>query len=144
MSSPSANAERLQRVQIGNLAAAATEAQLRGLFLVYGKLVSFERPLDLNTGRPGAFVYVEMASSAAVAAIAALNGHVIGGKALTVNASKARIEWVPEIDRHAKSPRPRRTVLPPSERPVIVPATTPPPKRGARQKGHTHESPRAA
>jgi len=121
MSNLNTEAERLQRVQIGNLAPAATEAQLRGLLLVYGKLSSFERPLNLDTGRPGAFVYVEMAASDAAAAIAALHGHVIGGEALTVSASNAPMDWLPEIDRHATSPRPRRTVTPPSERPVAAP-----------------------
>lgn len=125
MSNLSTEAERLQRVEIGNLAPAATEAQLRGLFLVYGQLFSFERPLDLNTGRPGAFVYIEMAASNAAAAIAALHGHVIGGEALTVSASNTRMDWVPETDRHATSPRPRRTVTPPSERPVAAPGVTP-------------------
>lgn len=123
MNNLSTDPERLQRVQIGNLARAATEAQLRGLFLVFGKLISFERPLDLDTGRPGAFVYIEMAAPDAAAAIAALNGHVIGGEALAVTATSPLVGWTPEIDRHASSPRPRRTVTPPSERPVVQRAT---------------------
>ncbi len=118
MNNLSTDTERLQRIRIGNLAASATEAQLRGLFLAHGELASFERPLDLNTGRPGAFAYIEMSSAAAATAIAALDGHVVGGKALDVSAAKPLVGWMPEPDRHARSPQPRRTVTPPSVRTV--------------------------
>ncbi len=114
MNNLSTDTERLQRIRIGGLAAGATEAQLRGLFLAHGEIASFERPLDLNTGRPGVVVYIEMWSSSALAAIAALNGHVVGGNALEVAATSPLVGWMPEADRHASSPRPRRTVTPPS------------------------------
>lgn len=114
MNNLSTDTERLQRIRVGNLASGATEALVRGLFLAHGEIASFERPLDLNTGRPGVFVYVEMSAAAAKSAIAALNGHVVGGIAMEVAATSPLVGWTPEADRHASSPRPRRTVTPPS------------------------------
>lgn len=116
MNNLSTDAERLQRIRIGNLAPRATEVQLRGLLVKHGEIASFERPLDLNTGRPGAFVYIEMAASAALAAVDELNGHVLGGSALEVVVTSPLVGWTPEADRHASSRRTRRTVMPPSTR----------------------------
>lgn len=99
------------RIQVGNLGPGATEPILRGLFLPYGPVVSYDRPVDSGTGRPGRFVYVEMASADAEAAVAGLAGYEIGGKTLTFTATQT----VPvEADRHSRSAQPRRTVLPPS------------------------------
>jgi hypothetical protein len=33
------------------------------------------------------------------------------------------VGWTAEIDRHATSPRPRRTVMPPSKRPTVSPTS---------------------
>ncbi|MDP2327120.1 MAG: RNA-binding protein [Dehalococcoidia bacterium] len=99
------------RIQVGNLGPGATEPVLRGLFLPYGPIVSYDRPVDSGTGRPGRFVYIEMASTDAAAAVAGLTGHEIGGKVVTLTST----ETVPiDADRHARSAQPRRTVLPPS------------------------------
>ena len=110
---PTSGAVKFDRIEISNLAPGATEAQLRSLFLAHGALSAFERPLNPDTGRPGAVAYIEMPSGAAAAAVAALNGYEVDGKRLAVSAAPV-VGWTPDSDRHALSPTPRRTVLAPS------------------------------
>jgi RNA recognition motif-containing protein len=106
--------EEVARVRIGNVAATASEVELRALFLKYGRLRSFERPLDPATGRPGTVAYIEMAVDAADAAVAALNGRQIVGQPLEIGAAGRVAEWATRADRHAQSPQLSRTVLPSS------------------------------
>jgi RNA recognition motif-containing protein len=82
----SSRVQMLQCVQVGNVAAGVTDAQLRELFLPSGQIVSFERPLAQKTEEPGMFAYIEMASDEADVAIAALHGRVVNGSPLEVMA----------------------------------------------------------
>jgi RNA recognition motif-containing protein len=78
------------RVYVGNLPFDTDAAQLRALFEEGGREVSDVKIItDRDTGRPRGFAFVEMGSqSDAKAAITALNGREIGGRALTVNEAK--------------------------------------------------------
>jgi RNA recognition motif-containing protein len=78
------------RLYVGNLPYDTDEAQLRTLFSEGGRQVSEVKIItDRDTGRPRGFAFVEMASQAdAEAAISALNGRELGGRALTVNEAR--------------------------------------------------------
>jgi RNA recognition motif-containing protein len=78
------------RVYVGNLSFDTDAAQLRALFEEGGREVSDVKIItDRETGRPRGFAFVEMGSQDdARAAITALNGREIGGRALTVNEAK--------------------------------------------------------
>ena len=78
------------RVYVGNLPFDTDATQLRALFEEGGREVSDVKIItDRDTGRPRGFAFVEMGSQTdAKAAITALNGREIGGRALTVNEAK--------------------------------------------------------
>ena len=121
MDDRSAAAPAYQRIQIGNIASGAAEVRLRALFLAYGRVISYERPLDPATGRPGAFVFVEMPSAEAAVAARALNGHDFSGKPLTVTLQPVA-GWSSDADRDTRAKPPRRTVLDsPPRRPPVPP-----------------------
>jgi len=82
-----------QRIFVGNLPFSATEAQLSELFGQHGEVSSAAIVKDKFTDRSRGFGFVEMSTNeAATAAIAALNGHSMDGRPLTVNEAKARTE----------------------------------------------------
>ncbi len=78
------------RLYVGNLPFDVDESQVRTLFQEGGRGVTEVKiVMDRDTGRPRGFAFVEMASEAdAQAAIAALNGREVGGRALTVNEAR--------------------------------------------------------
>jgi cold-inducible RNA-binding protein len=78
------------RLYVGNLPYDTDEGGLRTLFSEGGRQVSEVKIItDRDTGRPRGFAFVEMASQAdAEAAISALNGRELGGRALTVNEAR--------------------------------------------------------
>jgi len=80
------------RLFVGNLSFGVTEDQLRTLFEEGGRQVtSVTIVVDRDTGRPRGFGFVDMGSdSDAEAAIRALNGRDLGGRALTVNEARER------------------------------------------------------
>jgi len=65
-----------------------TEDTLRDLFSEYGDVSSVAVIMDRDTGRPRGFGFVEMEN--ADAAIDALNGHQLEGRALNVNIARER------------------------------------------------------
>ncbi len=82
-----------QRIFVGNLPFSATEEQLTELFGKHGEVTSSSVVKDKFTNRSRGFAFVEMASGeAASAAIAALAGYSMDGRALTVNIAKPRSE----------------------------------------------------
>lgn len=82
-----------KRVFVGNLPFSATEEQLRDLFAQHGEVTSVDIVRDKFTDRSRGFAFVEMASdSEATAAIAALNGHNLDNRPLTVNEARPRSE----------------------------------------------------
>ena len=78
------------RLYVGNLPFDLDESQLRTLFQEGGRGVGEVKiVMDRETGRPRGFAFVDMASQAdAQAAIAAMNGREVGGRALTVNEAR--------------------------------------------------------
>jgi RNA recognition motif-containing protein len=80
------------RLYVGNLPFDVDESQLRPLFQEGGREVTEVKMItDRETGRARGFAFVEMGSQAdAEAAISALNGRDLGGRALTVNEARER------------------------------------------------------
>src|SRR5258708_30481758 len=76
---------------VGNLSFNATENQLQDLFAAHGTVIEVDVIMDKFSGRPRGFAFVTMESKeAADAAIQALNGKDIDGRALTVNEARPR------------------------------------------------------
>ncbi len=84
-------------IYVGNLPFSANEADVRVLFERYGTVDSVKLVNDRETGRPRGFGFVDMPSSDAQAAISALNGYEMNGRALRINEAQ---EWAP------RGPRP--------------------------------------
>jgi cold-inducible RNA-binding protein len=76
---------------VGNLSYDIDSAALEKVFASHGAVETASVVTDRATGRSKGFGFVEMASpEAAQAAIAALNGHDLGGRALNVDVAKQR------------------------------------------------------
>jgi cold-inducible RNA-binding protein len=78
-----------KNLYVGNMAFGTTEDALRQAFAQYGTVTKVQLIMDRETGRPRGFAFVEM-SDGGDAAIAALNGAQLDGRALTVNEAKPR------------------------------------------------------
>ncbi len=76
---------------VGNLPFSTTDANLEESFSAHGDVTSAKVIIDRMTGRSRGFGFVEMADSAqGQAAIEALNGLELEGRAMTVNEARAR------------------------------------------------------
>ena len=81
------------KLYVGNLSYNTTSSDLEQLCAQHGTVSSAEVIQDRETGRSKGFGFVQMGSDAeAQAAIAALNGKEMDGRALTVNEAKPREE----------------------------------------------------
>ncbi len=81
------------KIYVGNLPFSTGEDQLRELFAPYGNPSSATVVTDRMSGRSRGFGFVEIDDpEQAKAAIAALNGREIGGRALTVNEARPQGE----------------------------------------------------
>jgi RNA recognition motif-containing protein len=81
------------KLYVGNLSYNTTSSDLEQLCSPHGTVQSAEVIQDRDTGRSKGFGFVQMGSDAeAQAAIAALNGQDVDGRALTVNEAKPREE----------------------------------------------------
>ena len=79
------------KLYVGNLSYEATASDLENLFTPHGTVRSAEVIADRDTGRSKGFGFVQMESDeAAQAAIAALDGKDLQGRAVTVNVAKPR------------------------------------------------------
>ena len=79
------------KLYVGNLPYSATSEELNALFAAHGAVKSSDVIMDRETGRSKGFGFVEMGADAeAKAAIAAMNGVQMNGRALTVNEAKPR------------------------------------------------------
>ncbi len=81
-----------KKIYVGNLPFSANEDELRALFATHGDVQSVNLITDRETGRLRGFGFVEMDESGADAAIAALDGQDMGGRALKVNEARPRRE----------------------------------------------------
>jgi RNA recognition motif-containing protein len=76
---------------VGNLTFNTTSSDLQNLFAQHGEVTKAQVITDRDTGRSRGFGFVEMASAdSAKAAVEALDGHNLDGRALTVNVAKER------------------------------------------------------
>jgi len=81
------------RIYVGNLSYSTSDASLRELFSEHGTVDSASVATDRDTGRSRGFGFVDMPEDdAAKAAIEALNGAELDGRALTVNEARPRPE----------------------------------------------------
>jgi cold-inducible RNA-binding protein len=79
------------KLYVGNLSYETTSSDLEQLCSSHGTVQSAQIINDRETGRSKGFGFVQMGSDQeAQAAIGALNGHEMGGRALTVNEAKPR------------------------------------------------------
>ena len=80
-----------KNIYVGNLPFSVTEAALRGMFEEHGPVESANLIMDRDTGRPRGFGFVEMDNDGeAQAAMEALDGTDMDGRALKVNEAKER------------------------------------------------------
>ena len=78
-----------RKLFVGNLPYETTEQDLETLFAQAGQVETVTVMRDRVTGRARGFAFVEMASDDdAQKAITQLNGHQLGGRALTVNEAR--------------------------------------------------------
>src|SRR2546426_2097183 len=82
-----------KKLYVGNLTYGVTDSDLSKLFEPHGSVESAQVIMDRDTGRSKGFGFVEMKSDQeAQAAIAALNGKEMDGRALTVNEARPKPE----------------------------------------------------
>ena len=82
-----------KKLYVGNLAYGVTDSDLQQMFEAHGTVQSAQVIMDRDTGRSKGFGFVEMGSDQeAQAAIAALNGKEVDGRALTVNEARPKTE----------------------------------------------------
>ena len=82
-----------KKLYVGNLSYDVDSSALQELFAAHGTVQSAEVISDRETGRSKGFGFVQMGSDQeAQAAIAAMNGQEVDGRALTVNEAKPREE----------------------------------------------------
>ncbi len=80
-----------KKLYCGNLSYGTTDSDLRTMFEEFGSVESAQVIVDRESGRSKGFGFVEMGrDQEAQAAIKALNGKEIDGRALTVNEAKPR------------------------------------------------------
>ena len=79
------------KLYVGNLGYGVTDQDLEQMFAQYGTVQSAKVIMDRESGRSKGFAFVEMSNdSEAKAAIEALNGSEVGGRALTVNEARPK------------------------------------------------------
>ena len=82
-----------KKLYVGNLGYSVSDSDLQSLFAPHGTVQSAQVIMDRDTGRSKGFGFVEMDSGEqAQAAITALNGREVDGRALTVNEARPREE----------------------------------------------------
>ena len=79
------------KLYVGNLTYGVTDSALQQMFEAHGSVQSAQVIMDRDTGRSKGFGFVEMGTDQeAQAAIAALNGKEVDGRALTVNEARPK------------------------------------------------------
>ena len=80
-----------KNVYVGNLSYDTTQSKLQELFEAHGQVSKVNVITDRYSGRPRGFAFVEMMTQeGANAAISALNGQEVDGRALKVAPAKPR------------------------------------------------------
>ena len=79
------------KLLVGNISHDTNENLLRNLFAIHGRVTEVDFIMDRLSGGSRGIAFVTMESKAAAdAAVMALNGKSIGGRALSVNQARAR------------------------------------------------------
>jgi RNA recognition motif-containing protein len=79
------------KLYVGNLSYDTNEAELNELFAPFGEVASASIPTDPGSSRSRGFGFVEMPSAEqGKAAVEALNGREVRGRALVVNEARPR------------------------------------------------------
>jgi RNA recognition motif-containing protein len=82
-----------KKLYVGNLPYDTTDPSLQQMFEAHGTVQSVQIIMERETGRSKGFGFVEMGSDQeAQAAINALNGKQMGGRALMVNEARPKTE----------------------------------------------------
>jgi len=82
---------RIMNLYVGNLAYEVTDDDLKNAFQAHGEVQSARVIMDRYTNRSKGFGFVEMAKNEeAQAAIAAINGTQLSGRAITVNEARPK------------------------------------------------------
>lgn len=82
-----------KKLYVGNLGYGVSNSDLEQMFAAHGTVQSAQVIMDRDTGRSKGFGFVEMSSDQeGKAAIDALNGKEVDGRALTVNEARPRTE----------------------------------------------------
>ena len=77
------------KLYVGNLPYSFRDDDMHQAFSAFGSITSARVMMERDTGRSKGFGFVEMANDAeAQAAIAGMNGHSVGGRALVVNEAR--------------------------------------------------------
>jgi cold-inducible RNA-binding protein len=82
----------MKNLYVGNLSYGIDNQRLQALFTPFGQVKSASVVMDRVTGRSKGFGFVEIAATEAGAAIQALHGKEVDGRALTVNEARPREE----------------------------------------------------
>src|SRR5258707_14293125 len=83
----------MKKIFVGNFSFSLSEDELRSLFAPFGTVDSATVGTDRATGRSRGFGFVEMPNNdEAEKAITALNGKDSGGRALTVNEARPKVD----------------------------------------------------
>lgn len=83
----------MKNIFVGNLSFDTNEQTIRSLFEAHGTVDRVSVVTDRDTGQPRGFAFVEMSNNAeGDQAIAAINGHEVGGRALNVNEARPKGE----------------------------------------------------
>jgi hypothetical protein len=78
-------------IYVGNLPYSATEEEITGLFASFGPVDRVKIITDRETGRSKGFAFVTLGDQSQIdAAVEALNGYDLQGRALRVNASEPK------------------------------------------------------
>ncbi|HEY4283437.1 MAG TPA: RNA-binding protein [Chthoniobacterales bacterium] len=81
------------KLYVGNLSFESTENDLQDLFEKHGQVSEVKLMMDRMTGKSRGFAFITMNDNAqASAAMSALNGQDLNGRALTVNEARPREE----------------------------------------------------
>ena len=83
----------MKNIFVGNLSFGTTENSVRSLFESYGSVDRVNIVTDRDTGQARGFAFVEMSvDTEGIAAINALNGRELDGRALNVNEARPKAE----------------------------------------------------
>lgn len=79
------------KIYVGNLPYSVTDAALKSNFAEFGNVTSAKVMMDRDTGQSKGFGFVDMATAeSAQAAISALNGVSVDGRAIVVSLARPR------------------------------------------------------